>query len=235
VTTFYELRLYTLVPGRLDVAIDRFAHHLPRLFARHGIKNVGRWIASAGAGGPMFVYMMAYESLAQREAQWDAFYLDPEWGEVRSATQGQEEATERFELFFLRSNSLWAPPAAKGVQRIDGVHELILTEVLLGATIPAYAYLKEVYLPAIISAGATVMMAADFVTGPSLPRFSLMLAWADDARRREGWSKLREDRQIYESLADQRKRYGRTLLGCSDSYLLEPTAFDLPLAGLGHL
>ena len=37
-----------------------------------------------GAKMPNLVYMLAFESLAQRESAWNAFGSDPEWKELRS-------------------------------------------------------------------------------------------------------------------------------------------------------
>ncbi len=39
----HELRIYTVVPGRLVDTVNRYRDHALRLFERHGIRNVGRW------------------------------------------------------------------------------------------------------------------------------------------------------------------------------------------------
>src|SRR4051812_40871751 len=63
----YELRLYSVAPGRMADVHDRFNHHFPALFARHGVHCVGRWNAVAGPDAPRFVYLMAYRDYAERE------------------------------------------------------------------------------------------------------------------------------------------------------------------------
>jgi len=229
-----EIRLYTVVAGRIAVCYERFARHLPRVFARHGIRNVGRWTATAGAGGPMFVYALAYADLAQREAQWAAFYGDPDWAEIRAATQGEAEAVERFDLFFLKLSPVWTPAPAAAAERLGGVHDLVFAEVALGRNAAANAFLSETYLPLLCRAGARVMTVADFLCGPSLPRLALMLAWPDAAARAAGWRQVLSDAGLDGALADQRRAFGRPLLGRTDTYLLDPTPFDLPLATLGN-
>jgi hypothetical protein len=41
---FYELRVYTALPGRRDALAARFASRTAAIYARHGITNVGYWI-----------------------------------------------------------------------------------------------------------------------------------------------------------------------------------------------
>jgi hypothetical protein len=41
---FYELRVYTAMPGKREALAERFAKHTAAIFARHGITNVGYWI-----------------------------------------------------------------------------------------------------------------------------------------------------------------------------------------------
>lgn len=230
----YELRLYSVVPGRLDVSLERFANHLPAVFARHSIRNVGRWTASAGPGGPMFVYMMAYHDLAEREAQWTAFYGDPAWARIRAETQGDEEAVERFDLYFLKASACWTPPAERRKARLGGAHDLIFAEVALGRNAAANAYLAETYLPLLQRCGGEIMLVADFISGPAMPRVAIMVAWQDAAARAAAWREINGDTALAKTLAAQRRTLGRAALGRSDVYLLEPTPFALPLATLGN-
>src|SRR5215468_4772103 len=41
----YELRIYHVVPGKLDRLVARFRDHTDKLFATHGIKSVAYWTA----------------------------------------------------------------------------------------------------------------------------------------------------------------------------------------------
>lgn len=230
----YEIRLYSVVPGRIEVCHERFEKYLPGLFARHGIRNTGRWTATAGPNGPMFVYMMAYRDLAERERQWSGFYTDPEWFDIRSRTQGDEEAVERFDLYFLKANPSWTPDAARRAELIGGTHDLILAEMALGKNAAANAFLTETYLPSLQRAGAEIMLVADFISGPALPKLALMIAWPDGDARTAGWREITVDAGLRNAVAAQRRRIGRALLGRTDTYLLDPTPFALPLATLGN-
>ncbi len=41
----YELRIYHVVPGKLDSLVARFRDYTDKLFAKHGMKSVAYWTA----------------------------------------------------------------------------------------------------------------------------------------------------------------------------------------------
>ncbi|MBI2873389.1 MAG: NIPSNAP family protein [Chloroflexi bacterium] len=82
----YELRIYEVVPGKLQAVNDRFANITLNLFKKHGIKVVGFWTEDIGTSNQL-VYMTAFESLADREKRWGAFQSDPEWIKQRAETE----------------------------------------------------------------------------------------------------------------------------------------------------
>ena len=230
----YELRLYTVVPGRLEDNLDRFENHLPRIMGRNGITNVGRWVAVAGPHAPMLIYMMVYDDLDQRERQWAGFYADDEWWALRKRTNAGSQMVDRFDLFFLKSNAVWAPSAnAEPSARLGGMHELCFIEVALGHGADADTFLRDTYLPLVEREAGRVMMVSDFVTGVSLPRIALMVAWPDAGTRHVARRRIDGDPGLRAAQKAERDRIGRTSLGRTDVYELEPTAFDLPLATLG--
>lgn len=83
----YELRIYTANPGKMGALQARFRDHTTRLFEKHGIKNVGYWMNSIGGRSDELWYMLAFESLAQRDEAWKAFATDPEWQEARRKSE----------------------------------------------------------------------------------------------------------------------------------------------------
>ena len=75
----YELRIYRAMPGKLPALLRRFQDHTLGIWARIGIRQVGFWTTLVGESNQELTYMLAWESMAQREALWDAFQADPEW------------------------------------------------------------------------------------------------------------------------------------------------------------
>ncbi len=82
----YEWRVYDTLPGRLPQLHKRFAEHTLRLFEKHGIKSIGYWEEVVGQNNRL-VYLLAFESLADRERKWEAFQSDPEWIQARSESE----------------------------------------------------------------------------------------------------------------------------------------------------
>ena len=83
----YELRVYHTVPGRLPALVKRFDTITLGLFEKHGIKQVGFWNVVIGESNTDLVYMLQFESLADRERKFAAFAADPEWIEARAKTE----------------------------------------------------------------------------------------------------------------------------------------------------
>jgi hypothetical protein len=77
---FFELRIYTTHPGKLDALHARFRDHTNRLFKKHGMQLVGYWTPTEGEEAKnTLVYMLAYPDAEARDKAWKAFKDDPEW------------------------------------------------------------------------------------------------------------------------------------------------------------
>jgi hypothetical protein len=78
----YELRIYHSIPGRLPALLSRFQNQTLPLWEKHGIRQVGFWTTLIGESSQQLTYMLAWDSLAEREKRWNAFVADPEWAAV---------------------------------------------------------------------------------------------------------------------------------------------------------
>ena len=83
----YELRVYKCVPGRLPALLNRFANITLKLWDKHGIKQAGFWTTLVGESNQELYYLLAWESLADREKKWNGFAADPEWHAKRAETE----------------------------------------------------------------------------------------------------------------------------------------------------
>lgn len=84
----YELRTYTAMPGRLPDLHKRFREHTSRIWAKRGWQMVGFWTYRHGGLSDELVYMLAFQDMATRDAEWAAFQADPEWQAARAASEG---------------------------------------------------------------------------------------------------------------------------------------------------
>ena len=83
----YELRIYRCVPGRLPALLKRFETATLTLWAKHGIRQAGFWTTVVGESSNDLTYLLAWESMAEREAKWAAFVGDPEWVAAKEASE----------------------------------------------------------------------------------------------------------------------------------------------------
>lgn len=84
----HELRVYHALPGRLPDLMARFGDHTTKIWDRLGIQHVGFWTTMVGESeSNALTYLLAWESLAEREAKWSAFQADPEWIRVRAGSE----------------------------------------------------------------------------------------------------------------------------------------------------
>jgi hypothetical protein len=83
----YEMRVYRTVPGRLPALLNRFANATLKLWDKHGIKQAGFWTTLIGDSNHELIYMLAWESLADREKKWSAFMGDQAWISARAESE----------------------------------------------------------------------------------------------------------------------------------------------------
>ena len=96
----YEMRVYWAAPGKLDALHARFRDHTTKLFAKHGMTNVGYFVPVGDNPERKLVYFLAYPDRKARDASWAAFVNDPEWKAAHAASEKDgklvEKATETF-------------------------------------------------------------------------------------------------------------------------------------------
>jgi len=83
----YELRVYRCLPGRLPALLNRFAKTTLPLWEKHGIRQAGFWTTAVGESNNELTYLLAWESLAERDKKWAAFGSDPEWTAKRAESE----------------------------------------------------------------------------------------------------------------------------------------------------
>lgn len=83
----YETRVYRCLPGRLPALLKRFETITLKLWDKHGIRQAGFFTTLVGESNQDLTYLLAWESLAEREQKWTAFTTDPEWLAARAKTE----------------------------------------------------------------------------------------------------------------------------------------------------
>jgi hypothetical protein len=103
-TREYELRTYHCAPGKLDALLTRFRDHTMTIFERHGMRNVGYFVPTdEPQKSNTLTYIISHESRAKADLNWKAFNADPEWKQVKAASEANGKLVEKVDREFLTS------------------------------------------------------------------------------------------------------------------------------------
>lgn len=106
----HELRIYHCMPGRLPDLNKRFETITLKMWEKHGIRQAGFWTVQIGDNANDLYYMLAWESLAEREQKWTAFATDPDWLKARAQTEANGPLVEHI------TNMILTPTAYSAVR-----------------------------------------------------------------------------------------------------------------------
>jgi hypothetical protein len=83
----YEMRNYRCLPGRLPALLKRFETTTLKLWEQHGIRQAGFFTTVIGESNQELMYLLAWESMAERETKWNKFQADPVWIAARAKSE----------------------------------------------------------------------------------------------------------------------------------------------------
>lgn len=99
----FELRTYTASPGKLEALHARFRDHTVKLFAKHGITQIGYWTPSDKTKGAdhTLIYLLAHQSPEAAAASFKTFRADPAWLEAKQASEVNGPLASKVESLFM--------------------------------------------------------------------------------------------------------------------------------------
>ena len=194
----YELRHYDVQSDRgLRFVIQRFGEQVLRIWDRIGIEPVGFWTVFVGPTSPRLTYLLAWDSLSQRQERWEQFESDQEWRQTRTETNAAYGGSPIHTI----TNSVLRPTPSSAAPRRDnqprrlegGVFEL-RTEVFrdydgLGQTVQWYG---TEALPLLNKHRMHVMGLWTTDIGLA-PRLTSMLVFENLADRERAWAAYHTD------------------------------------------
>lgn len=85
----FDLRIYSVLPGKLDAFRNRWRDFAVPIYERHGLHSVGWWVTEKtdAAGNDQFVCLLAGESIAAIQKSISAFHQDADWQRVEKETE----------------------------------------------------------------------------------------------------------------------------------------------------
>ena len=100
--TVYELRIYHVVPGKLDELLARFRDHTMKIFERHGMKNVAYWTpVDEPQKSNTLIYILEHPSRAAAVDNWKSFQDDPEWKKVKAKSEENGKLVEKVDSTYM--------------------------------------------------------------------------------------------------------------------------------------
>lgn len=97
---FFELRMYTALPGRLDDLLARFEDHTLAFFEKYDIQNMGYWTPLENEENEL-IYLLGYKDKEQRDAAWEAFVADEDWAKIYADSRADGPLVNSVESLFL--------------------------------------------------------------------------------------------------------------------------------------
>ena len=99
----FDLRLYSVLPGRLDAFRIRWRDFAVPIYERHGLHSVGWWVTEKkdAASHDQFICLLAGESLDSIQKSISEFHQDADWQRVEKETEKDGKLRSGVESFKL--------------------------------------------------------------------------------------------------------------------------------------
>ncbi len=118
----FEMRTYYAAPGKLDALHARFRDHTTKLFAKHGMTNIGYWVPIENPDTKL-IYVLAYPSREARGTSWKEFLADPEWKAAAKASEADGKLVAKVESLFMTATD-FSPEVHVGKGAAERVFEM---------------------------------------------------------------------------------------------------------------
>ena len=88
-TRVFDLRVYSVLPGKLEAFRNRWRDFGVPIYAHHGLHSVGWWVAEKkdSGGNDQFVCLLAGESVQGIQKSIGEFHQDAEWQSAEKETE----------------------------------------------------------------------------------------------------------------------------------------------------
>ena len=100
----YEMRMYSVAPGKMDALLARFADHTEAIFKRYNMKTMGYWVPRENAKN-LLLYIIEHDvendGLEAAEKNWEAFRNDKEWQQVKAETDAAAPLVVSIERYYM--------------------------------------------------------------------------------------------------------------------------------------
>lgn len=239
---FFEYRWYECAPGRLAEEIDRMEEVAiagwkggeESVFDKYGIpRPIGAWSSVAGRRKPVFGYILQWDSFAQRDTAFPAFWAGPEWAEVRDRTNAGFTLVDHFDNWVIGPNAAWDRSGGCEGEPIGGLHEMRIHHCMAGDGHHVTAYLAEIEHRQMEVMGGRVIGVFDVKIGPDIPAIVSFIGWPDYETQQAAARRLELEPRVRERRRQWREELGDSPIRHVEQTLLKPLDYGKPLPNFG--
>jgi putative heme-binding domain-containing protein len=101
----FELRIYSVLPGKLDAFRNRWRDHAVPIYERHGLHSLGWWVTDKKGidGNDQFAVLLAGESEDSIRQSIAAFHRDAEWQLIEKETERDGKLRSSVDAYKMRA------------------------------------------------------------------------------------------------------------------------------------
>ena len=225
----YELRIYRLHQGPQGGKLDQwFTQRAIPLHQKHGFAPMGFFHVSIGEFTPRLIQVIAYRSLAEREARWNALEADADWNAINDelAADLSQPAFDDLEVRFLKGLPFTPAWEATPEDKKHKIYEIrtyqanserqlrVLTHRFASGEVDVFH--RSGFFPVLFS---------HEIAGPMMPNLTYLIPFDSIEARDEQWGKFGRDPQ-WKTLLDESIRLGGDVIRQVTNYILSPTSYS---------
>jgi hypothetical protein len=220
---YYELRIYSCHPGRLDALVERFTNHTTKLFEKHGMENVGYWLPINNTENALY-YVLAYPSKEARDKSWKAFGSDTVWRAVAAKSEESGKIVAKVTSIFMDAASI-SPVIKPSVARADRTFELRTYYISPGRKEELLTRFRNHSLRLLSKQGIEhIAYWTTVEPAGTESRLIYMVAYPNEEAGKKSWDAFRKDPDWIKAKADSEKDH--PLVEKVESVWLKPLAFS---------
>lgn len=225
----YELRIYRMHQGPQGKQIDQWlTQRAIPLHQKHGFAPMGFFHVSIGDFTPKMIQVIAYRSLAEREARWAALEADPDWTAIINelAADLTQPAFDDLEVRFLKAlpfSPAWEPTPEDKKQKIYEIRTYQSpSERQLGVLTHRFASGE---VDVFHRSGFVPVLYSHQIAGPMMPNLTYLIPFDSIEARDEAWGKFGRDPQ-WKTLLAESNRLGGDVVKQVTNYILSPAPYS---------
>jgi hypothetical protein len=221
---YYEMRTYYAAPGKLDDLSARFRNNTMRIFAKHGMVNVGYWIPLENPENKI-VYILSYPSREARDVSWKAFSADPEWQAVAKASEANGKLVLKVESVFME-NTDYSPAFKEAMDNSSRIFELRTYTASAGNIDILHDRFRDHTLRLFKKHGITNIAYFKPTDEKQKNLLVYLIAHQSKAAADVSWKAFREDQEWVKAKAASEVKGGGSLTTKVESVYMKPTDYS---------